>query len=144
MATLINDGWLYLSNGTDDMKLACREIEWDCIRDPDITHEVGGWDYGYDLGINYYIVKVSGILFKSATDKDTFVQKLNSWLGISTITLKIQKNTGGSYEKIDGTNTTLPVLCPKGWSGIKKLAKENGVVYEIGKVQFEQAGSMSA
>lgn len=144
MANLINDGWLYLSNGTDDMKLACREIKWDILRDPDINHEVGGWNFGYDLGTKYIIVKPSGILFKTNADVSTFIDKLNEWLDLGTITLKIQRNTGGNFEALDGTNTSFPVLSPKGASGIQKIAKENGTVYEVSKCDFEQAGAASA
>ncbi len=144
MATLIDDGWLYLTNGTNIMKLACREISYDLIRSPDISHEVGGLSYGYDLGEKYIIVKVSGILLKSNANKNTFVSTFNTWLDAGSIDLKIQRNTSVAYEALDGTNTILPVLSPKGLSGIKKIAKENGVVYEIGKVMFEQAGALSA
>ena len=143
MATLINNGWLYLSNGIDIMNLACREIKWDIFRDPTISHEVGGLNYGYDLGTKYIIVSVSGILFKNNADVNTFNEKLNSWLDSGPIDLKIQRNTGGAYEKLDGVNTVLPVLSSKGWSGIRKIAKENGVVYEVGKVAFEQSGEIS-
>lgn len=143
MATLINDGWLYLTNGIDIMRLACREISWDIIRDPTIVHEVGGLSYGYDLGTKYIMIKVSGILFGNNADVNTFNEKLNSWLDSGPIDLKIQRNTSVAYEKLDGVNTVFPVLVPKGISGIKKIAKENGVVYEVGKVSFAQTGDAS-
>lgn len=141
MANLINDGWLYLSNGTDDMKLACREIKWDIIRDPEIVHEIGAWNYGYDLGTKFVVLKVSGILFKTNANVNTFNEKFNEWLSSGTITLKVQRNTTGDYEKLDGTYTSFPVLSPKGASGIQKIAKANGTIYEVGKVDFEQAGA---
>lgn len=143
MATLINDGWLYLSNGVDIMNLACRNISWDIIRSPTISHEVGGLSYGYDLGEKYIMVKVSGILFGSNADAVTFTLKFNSWLDSGLINLKIQRNTSTAYEKLDGVNTIFPVLSPKGLSGINKIAKEDGVIYEVGKVAFEQAGAAS-
>ena len=144
MATLINSGWLYLTNGIDIMKLACRGVKIDSIRDPTITHEVGGLSYGYDLGTEFYLVTVSGILFKNVTDKDTFVEKFNAWLNSGPIDLKIQRKTTGEYEKIDGVNTVLPVLSSKGLGGIQKIAKEDGEVYEVGKTIFEQTGALSA
>ena len=144
MATLINDGWLYLSDGTDIMMLACREISYDIIRDPDINHDVGALSYGYDMGEKWIQIKVSGIILKTEANKNTFVDKYNSWLDSGLIYLKIQRNTGGAFDKLDGTNTRVEVLSPKGLLGIQKIAKENGVIYEIGKVVFEQSGSLSA
>ena len=144
MANLIEDGWLHLTNGIDTMELACREIKWDVLRAPDITHEVGGWNFGYDLGIKFVIVKVSGILFDTNAKVGIFIDKLNEWLDSGTISLKVQRNTGGSFEPLDGTNTSYPMLSPKGASGIQKIAKENGTVYEVSKCDFEQAGAASA
>ena len=143
MATLINDGWLYLSNGVDIMNLACREISWDIIRAPTISHEVGGFSYGYDLGEEWVMIKVSGIILKSNADVVTFISKFNTWQSSGPISLKIQRNSSVAYEKLDGVYTTFPVLSSKGLSGVKKIAKENGVTYEIGKVMFEQAGVAS-
>jgi hypothetical protein len=126
------------------MKLACREISWDIIRDPTISHEIGGFSYGYDMGEKWVMIKVSGIILSNNTDKETFIKKFNDWLDSGPIDLKIQRNSSVAYEKLDGDHTTVPVFSSKGLSGIKKIAKENGVVYEVGKVMFEQAGSLSA
>ena len=143
MANLIDNGWLYLSNGTDDMKLACREIKWDAIRVPEIIHEVGGWSYGYDLSTDYIMVKVSGILFSSNTDVDLFNLNLREWLSSGVINLKIQRKVAGDFEKLDGTYTQIQVLAQKGWADIQKIAMEDGEMYEIGKMVFEEAGQRS-
>lgn len=143
MATLINNGWLYLSDGTDEMKLACREIKWDAMREPEIIHEVGGWSYGYDLDIDYLIIKVSGILFKTSADHVIFETKLRSWQKSGVINLKVQRKVAGDFEPLDGTYTQIQVLAQKGWQDIQKIANEDGEVYEIGKIAFEEAGQRS-
>lgn len=143
MTVLINDGWLWLSNGTDTMKLACRQISYDHPRAPEITHYEGGISFGYDLDLEFIIVKASGIILTNNADMVIFNDKINDWLKTAPITLQLQRNTGGSFEKFDGTNTTLTVLS-KGSSGIQKIAHEDGVTYEVTKMEFEESGARSA
>jgi hypothetical protein len=143
MATLINDGWLYLTDGSDIMKLACEQITIDEDREPDITHYTGGGHYGYDLGSRWIIIKVKNIVFKTKANRETAVEKLDSWQAAGTITLKIQASSSEAYEKIDGSNTTLPVL-HYGPKKQEKIAKGDGTVYVIGQIKFEQAGAASA
>lgn len=144
MATLIDDGWLYLSNGSDTMKIACIEISYDHIRDGEANHYEGGINFGYDMNLNYFMIKVSGMVFKTKAAVEIFKDKFNSWLTSAPITLRIQDNTAPTYEKFDGTNTTLTVISPKGYSGYKKIAHENGTVWVIDKCGFEEAGARAA
>jgi len=140
MADLIVDGWLHIGNGTDWMKLACREIKWDRIRNPEISHYEGGFSFGYDMGKKWLVVKVSGMIFETNADVNIFNVNLDSWLDSGPILLKIQRTKAGAFEDLIGTHETVQVLVQKGWSDITKIEHEDGETYEIGKIVFEQAG----
>lgn len=143
MANLIEDGWLHLGNGTDTMKLACRTIKWDTIMQPDISHYEGGMSFGYDLGVNWLMVKVSGIILSSNSDVTIFQTKLSAWQLAGTLQLSIQRKAAGTLETLDASNTIFPVLASKGYSDVTKIEGEDGETYEVGKIQFEQAGMAS-
>ena len=139
MANLIEDGWLHLTNATDSMKLACRTIKWDTVFDPDITHYEGRISFGYDLGVDWLVIKVSGIIFKSEADLTIFNLKLRSWQLAGSMALRVQRKVAGDFEKMDGTHTYYPVLS-KGIADVTKIEGDDGEHYEVGKIQFELAG----
>ena len=139
MATIIDDGWVYLTDGTDVIKAQSREVVYDEIWNPEITHYVGGGSYGYDLGMVTRVWKVKGILFDSHTKYDNFVTYLRSWQTSGTITLGIYRNSSSAYWVCDGTNTTYTVLV-RSLQGARKLAPADGDVWEIGMAVFEEAG----
>jgi len=144
MTTLIDEGWLYLTNGTNIMRLACRSIQYDRIWEPDHNHEYGGFNYGYDLAKDYFVIKAGGILFNTTAKKDTFEENIALWQQAEAFTLKIQnKTTPATYTKIGGVYTTLKVLGTKGYSGVHKIAGE-GEFWIIEKMEFISAGSISA
>lgn len=143
MANLIEDGWLHLSDGSDTMKLACRTIKWDTIFQPDISHYEGGFSFGYDLGTNWVMIKVSGIIFKTNADLTIFQTKLSAWQVAGTIRLSVQRKAAGTLETLDASNTIFPVLASKGYSDVTKIEGEDGEHYEVGKIQFEQSGIAS-
>ena len=142
MANLIEDGWLHLTDGSDTMKLACREIKWDTIFTPDITHFEGGVSFGYDLGVDWLTVKVSGIIFKTNAAFTIFNTKIRAWQKTG-FSLKVQRKAAGDFEPLDGTHTIFPVLLPKGYSDATKIEHAEGETYEVGKAQFDQAGIAS-
>lgn len=144
MATLIDQGWLYVSNGTDIMKLACVKIKWDYVRNPKITHTEGGYHMGYDLLKKWIVIKVSKILFKTYAHRKTALDTLNSWQDSGPYTLKIQRKSTGQFEEWEGSNTSLSVLSTTGFRDIEKLSNRNQEVYSFGKVIFEQTGATSA
>jgi hypothetical protein len=144
MATLINKGWVYLTNDTDIMKLAAEFVEYDWIWDPEISHFEGGDNhYGYDSLKRYFVVKIKRFLFDSKSDAETYKSNLATWQSAGTFKIKIQDKSTPTYEKFDGTNTTLPVLS-YGPRGNRKIEPGDGETYEIRNQVFEQAGSISA
>ena len=143
MANLIEDGWLILSNGTDTLELACREIKWDVILNPTLDHYEGKFSLGYDLSIEFFIFQVSGILFDTNAKYKIFAAKILDWQHTSPFTLKIQRTLAGAFEYPDGTYITYTVLLQKGFAGAQKISKGDQEYYEIGKVIFEEAGVRS-
>ena len=144
MTTLINDGWLVLSNGTDTMKLACETISIDKMRSPEISHFLGGSSFGYDIDKDsFFIAKASNIYFHSHTDAALCQQKLDSWQSAAPFTLQIIRNTSASLTLIGGLYTTITVLMQKGYSGVEKIAKGDQDLWKIGKITFEEAGARS-
>lgn len=144
MATLINKGWLYVSNGTDIMKLACLKVTYDLIFNPTISHNLGGINYGYDLSELYAMFKVTRLIFNTEADRSTFISNIISWQQTAPFTFKIQRNTSGNYEKLDGTNTSVLVLIDKGLKNIEKITPGDQERYVINDVLFVQAGDFSA
>ncbi len=142
MATLINKGWLYLTDGSDIMRLACEQIIWDWPWNPDITDYANSGHYGYDLGEESIIIKVKGIIFKTLANHDIYLSNLRAWQKASGFDLKVQVTTGGTFKKLDGTNTVFPCLS-FGPLGNEKVAKENQEIYKIKTQLFRVAGTPS-
>jgi hypothetical protein len=142
MVNLIEDGWLYLSNGTDVLELACKKIQWDEIRDPNFNHQPG-FNFVYDLDVDYFIVKVTNVYFNTTAKYELAVATLNAWQKAGIYNLKIQRNVAGAYLKLDGIYTQIQVMMNKGLSNMEKISPEDGEVYTIGKITFEEGGVRS-
>lgn len=134
-------GWMYVTDGTDFFRLDPESYAPKRIRKPTINHYPGGGSYGYDVGEKWYLFKVKNIYFNNADDKDNALTYLNSWSEAGTLTISFYKNTSLDKEKIDGTNTDYPVL----YYGEEydKIAPENGTIYRIKMMKFEQSGEGS-
>jgi len=143
LTTLINMGWLYLTDGTDIMKIACRKIRWKYIFDPTITHFIGGTSIGYDIGEKYLVITAQGLIFENTSDVETFIQYIDDWQHNGPFTLKIQKNGAGNFHKLDGVNTTYQVLVQKGIQDAYPVANGDATVMEIKSMIFEEAGTRS-
>lgn len=124
------------------MKIACVRIQHNVVRSPEITHEVS-FHYGYDISTPYVVVSASRLIFKTVSDYETFVEKINTWQTANTITLSIQRKSTGEFLKLDGTNTDFPVLMKNGLVGNEKLTPGDGQYYTTEKVIFEQNGDGS-
>ena len=143
MTKLIEDGWLWVDNGTDSMELAVKIIEHNIPRAPDIMHYNAGGSHGWDLGKKNVIIKVKGIMFETLADMETFQLKIDAWQSAGTIDVKVQVTEGGTYQKLDGTNTVYPCLHYGTEKGMK-LGSGDNTIYEVGQMIFELAGTPSA
>lgn len=134
MTTLINDGWLVLTNGVDEMKLACERIEISEKRQPTMNILPGGVNVGYDLGISQFTFNVSNIYFKSRTDLETFLEKIRLWQYSGTLTLKVIIDSSGNLIKYNGTDTSTRVLYTN--LSFTKLTPGDGQYYRVKKIML--------
>lgn len=144
MADIINDGWLYLSDGTDNLKLAAARITWKRVLDSDFTSTEGGFNFGYALGVDYYIWKVGSIYFDTYAKSKDFEAYITEWHKAGTLTMQVRRNTGGDFEAFDKTNTTYKVLLVGGYDGCEKLVAENGTFYVCSKLVLRESGNRAA
>ena len=143
MATLIDKGWFYLTNGTDDIKIGVEGYDYDLVMAPEISHYPGGFHMGYDLEELYLVLKVKNIILESVADKDTFISNVKSWHQANNLSIKMQISSSPTYDKFDGVNTTFPVLLKNGLRGIRKVARGEKQLWAIKAVTFEQIGNAS-
>lgn len=140
MTVLIDGGWLYLDNSTDQMKVRAKRIVIDDIHlDPFIDHLAGNYNIGFWLGERQIIVKGLDLAFLTQATAEKFVEKLNEWDYAGAYALKVQVSATPTYFKIDGVNESINVLS-HGAKEIEKSEKGAGTHYKIAMVKFEQAG----
>lgn len=141
MTDIVVDGWLWLTDGVDYLKLQCKVIMWDFMLDPVISHYFGGSHFGYDLGKRWLVVKAEEILIKSHIDYSNIVDYLKDWQAAGTITLSVVRNSSNNKIELDGDNTDFTVLIKKpGFKGMEKLSPGDQDKYGIGSITFEQSG----
>ena len=80
---------------------------------------------------------------KTEADKTIFSLKLRAWQKAGTLRLSVQRKVAGTLETLDAVNTIFPVLASKGFSDVTKIEGDDGEHYEVGKIQFDQAGIAS-
>lgn len=141
MTNHIDDGWLWITNGTDYLKVFCEHIVWNEVYKPDVEHYEGGVNFGWDLSKYYVIVKAMGVWLNTATKKDNFSSYVKTWQQANTLKIEISKD-GTNKVPLDGTNTTFPMLIVEGLKEIEKMPGTQQV-YRIGDITFEQNGTPS-
>ena len=142
MTDYISGGWLWLSNGTDYLKVICEQIMWTPVMSPEIEHMEGGTNFGFDLGLFYIVIKVMGIWIDSNADMVDFLSYTKSWQQANTLQVEIVRNSSNNKEKLDGTNTVFPVFM---MGGAKDWEKKPGdqEKYRCNTITFEQSGTAS-
>lgn len=141
MATIIDKGWLWLTNGVDTLKLAAEQVFWDEVRDPQISH-YPGFSFGYDQDTNYYLFTVKRLYFDSHSSYDNFKTYVNTWQVAAPFTLKIQRASTGEFESPDGTYEEYQVL-HLGMKKCYKVVNGDEEFYVVENMQFEEAGVRS-
>jgi len=141
VATLINNGYLKLTNSTDILLLACEKISADFKMKPKIKHQPGGNHYGYDLGIKWLEWKAESIIFDSHTDWSTCIDTLKDWQLAGTFTLSVIRDGSNNEMEFDGDNSTYTVLLKNGLKQLRALSiTQFSDKWVIGSIIFEQAG----
>lgn len=139
MVLLIDNGWLYLTNDVDIMKVYTKRIVIDDVHlDPFIEHFTGGYNMGFWLGERQIIVKALDLMFITQADAEKFIEKLNAWDYAGAYTLRIQVSATPTYFKIDGVNDSISVLS-HGARETEKAERGAGTKYKIAMVKFENA-----
>ena len=137
MTVIVNNGWLWLTDGTDYLKLRCREVTADLIMKPTFIH-APGVNFSMDVGTWYWVFKASGVIFNSYTDYTNTLAYLQDWQASAAFTLSVLRNTSENAMAFDGTDTTYTVRLKDGIKGIAKPGNENNTVFEIGALTFEE------
>ena len=142
MTDHIDDGWLWISNGSDYLKVFCEHIYWFEVYNPEIEHKEGGLNFGFDLSLYYIIVKASGVWLNTNAKKNNFSAYIKSWQQANTLQIEVIRDSSDNKEKLDGTNTVFPVLV---MGGLKKFEKMRGdqQKYRCDSITFEQNGTAS-
>ena len=142
MVDIIIDGWLWVTNGSDYLKLGTEEILWDIMVDPKIEHYYGGAHLGYDLEKKWLVLKVIGIKIKSHANYASIVSNLMAWQVAGSMILSVVRNTSNNKITFDGSNSNYPVLIKKpGLKQMQKVSPDNQDRYRIETLTFEQTGT---
>ena len=118
MTTLIDKGWLVLTNGADVMKLAVRSITAERRTKTKFTHYVGG-NFSIDLGLSYHVWNCSGLIFDSVANMETFLAYTQTWQQTAAFTMYVYKDGSSNKIKWNGTDTDYTVrIAENGTKGI--------------------------
>jgi len=139
MTDYIEGGWLWLSNGSDYLKVRCELISWTEVYGPEIEHHEGGLNFGFDLNLYYIVVKASGIWLNTNTEKNNFSTYIKSWQQANTLQIEVVRNSSNDKEKLDGTNTVFPCLVVGGIKEFKKMPGDQEK-YRCNEITLEQSG----
>jgi hypothetical protein len=142
MVNHINDGWALLSNGTDYLKVFCEHILWTPIVMPEVEHYGGGINFGIDISIFFFQVKLQGVWLDTNTKFENYMTYIKAWQQAGTLKIEIQRNSGGTILKLDGTNTIYPVLAMKGFGEFEKMPGDQDK-FRANTIVFEQNGAAS-
>jgi len=144
MTVIINDGWLYLSNGVDELKLFVETFRYEYIVKGKTSHYTGGYNLYIPVVKEYLMAQAEGIWLNSLAKVENYSKYLKTWIKAGTFNLKFQYESGGSYLELDGDNETFPVTVKNGKTGnIEKRANGDQTFFRVDKVMFEGAGTPS-
>ncbi|MDH3323999.1 MAG: hypothetical protein OEL89_00010 [Candidatus Peregrinibacteria bacterium] len=138
-----SDGWLHILSGSDTIRVYCESIKWKLIKKGRIKHYDGGVNVAIPLYKQYVVLTASGIWMNSETKITNFIKYFNTWLNSGSVNVKVQYTTGGSFQKLDGTNTIFPMLVKGDLGEIEKISRGDQTIYFIDKLVMEQTGSAS-
>lgn len=142
MTDHIADGRLWISNGTDYLKVFCEHIFWTPVFEPDVEHFEGGINFGFDLSKFFVVIKASGIWLETITKHDNFINYLKAWQQANTLQVEIVRDGSNNKLKLDGTNTVYPVLLVGGLKESEKMSGDQQK-FRIGSITLEQSGVAS-
>jgi hypothetical protein len=143
MTVIINDGWLYLSDGTDELKLFVETFKYKYIKKGRLKHYDGGVNLFIPVFKEYLIAVAQGVWLNSVVKVENYSKYLKDWLDGGTFNLKFQYVSGGSYLKLDGDNTIFPVAVKNDLGEIEKISNGDQEFFYVDKLILEQGGTAS-
>jgi len=135
----LNYGSIHIERGTGNAMnfYGFWEIDWEFA--PTIEHLYSDTHMGWDMGMIKRTVYIVDARFKTTADAEAFLSTLKTLQAAGTMTLELQVEAADYFE-IDGSTTSIEVLCKK-VSKLKKLAHGySGTVYGVDMMVFEEAG----
>jgi hypothetical protein len=139
----IGSGWLVLTDGTDTLYLACKNVKWNLkIEGQTIRHYYGKSNSGYDLEKTYLEVRAQRVIMDDDGDFEDMIAWLLDWNADGPFALSIYKNSSSAKIKLDASNTDFEVLLSNP-RNFEKIAPGDRQVYAAGILVFEQAGGAS-
>lgn len=141
MTTIINQGFLELTDGSNTFLVYFERLYVDLVREPTIEHIEGGVNYGYDLLKQFLKFYVQNVTLTSHSDFSSFVDYITDWQDAGTFTLKVKRDST-HYIEWDGDNTSFTVLLAyPGFQKMEKIAPgDQDTLYQIQTMIFEEAG----
>ena len=140
MVTVIDDGWLYLSDGTDILKLFVETFKFKYIKKGTIKHYDGGINLYIPVHKSYLIAVAEGIWLDSVAKVENYQKYIKDWLDSGTFTMKFQYESGGSYLELDGDNESYNVAVKNDLGEVEKVSNGDQEYFYVDKLILEQAG----
>ena len=140
MPIIISNGWLWINDGTDWLKLFCQEIKVDFKMEPTFQHVEGSFNMGFDMGKRFLVFKARNVMLETHADFSSCIDYLKDWQAAGTFNLEVVRDTSDNKIEWDGDNTSFVVLLKSGFRDMQKIAPEDGTVFKIGLIIFEESG----
>ncbi|MCP4651715.1 MAG: hypothetical protein GY853_16760 [PVC group bacterium] len=138
-----SDAWLHIINGADTIRLYCEKVKWKLMKKGRIKHFDGGINLGIPVFKQYVVLIAEKLWVDSNTKIDNYLNYLNTWLDSGSVTIKLQRKVAGTFQKLDGVNTSFPMMLKNSLGEIEKITFADGEFYTISKLIFEQTGVAS-
>jgi len=140
---LESDGWAYMYSGSNTLRAYCEHIKIKPVHAGKNKHYEGGINVGIPIFKEYVIFTLENIWINTVAKAENYILYLKTWLNSSSLYIKIQYNSGGSFFKCDGTNTLFPVMVKNDLGNAEKIAYGNQTIFLIDKLILEQSGTAS-
>ncbi|MFW9872561.1 MAG: hypothetical protein ACFFG0_05610 [Candidatus Thorarchaeota archaeon] len=139
MATIINDGWLVITDGSDELRLMFEECKIDIMTNPTIKHYAGGSNTGYTTGKRWLEFKVRNIWLTSSSNFNNFSKYTLSFQDSGTFNIQIKRDSSGNYVTIDDNDDWDVMVKQNGIKDMQKISFGDQQIYQIGLLLLEEA-----
>lgn len=138
-----SDGWLHIISGSDTIRVYCESVKYKLVKKGKLKHFDASVNLFIPVFKQYVVVQAESLWINTNTKITNYQNYFSTWLNSGAVNVKLQRNVGGSFELMDGTNTTFPMAPKTDLGFIEKIAKGDQEVYFIDKLLMEQVGTAS-